>query len=220
MEPYLIYLYNKSNESQYFYLFQEQASFDGALGGSKVSSSCLGCLYLAHSCGSQGKFALDSRIFAGAESTMPVPPPKYRSSTTISKTYAFQEVSLSSTPFKNLTKLTIDPLALSEPTEMNDARGTFGIEVPIYNPSQPSKLNCGNAVIFDDGSIVLSSYVPPSPNQTLQYTPKPIYFIKTGYNELGSEIEYDTSGSAKCDFSERNSEITVVYQNNGTFEIN
>jgi hypothetical protein len=139
----------------------------------------------------------------------------------VTSTSAIMPVSLSGPQPLNSTNMTINPLGLSKPTNSDLASGTFGVAVPTYNQTEPAKLYCGNAVKNQDGSIVLSSFVAPFPNQTLTCKSEQIYYVKAGYQAIGSIVEYDitptTTNWAKCDFTSDMSTITVTYKANGTF---
>lgn len=159
--------------------------------GSSILSSCLGCGQVGNydSTKAEITFGLDAQVYAGAISTMaPQPPSQFiamiatsTSRAMVTSTSAAQPVSLSGTQPMNATKMTINPLGLTTPTTMDTLpQGAFAVAVPTYNQTVPPKLYCGNAVINQDGSIVLSSYVAPPPNQTLVCTPKQIYFVGLG----------------------------------------
>ena len=138
----------------------------------------------------------------------------------VTSTSAIMPVSLSGPQPLNSTNMTINPLGLSKPTNSDLASGTFGVAVPTYNQTEPAKLYCGNAVKNQDGSIVLSSFVAPFPNQTLTCKSEQIYYVKAGYQAIGGIVEYDittTTNWAKCDFTSDMSTITVTYMANGTF---
>jgi hypothetical protein len=225
-----ILVQNRSNSPQYFYVVQKQADFSiqGASIGSSMLSSCLGCGQVGNydSTKAEITFGLDAQVYAGAISTMaPQPPSQFiamiatsASGAMATSTSAAQPVSLSGTQPMNATRMTINPLGLSTPTTMDTLpQGAFAVAVPTYNQTDPPKLYCGNAVINQDGSIVLSSYVAPPPNQTLVCAPKQIYFVGLGYQPIGGSVVYNPSNSATCDFSSGLSTITVTYNNNGTF---
>ncbi|MFZ9789362.1 MAG: hypothetical protein ACO3C3_13535, partial [Burkholderiaceae bacterium] len=169
-----ILVQNRSNTPQYFYVVQQQADFSiqGASIGSSKLSSCLGCGQVGNydSTKAEITFGLDAQVYAGAISTMaPQPPSQFiamiatsASGAMVTSTSAAQPVSLSGTQPMHATKMTINPLGLSTPTTMDTlAQGAFAVAVPPYNQTDPPKLYCGNAVINQDGSIVLSSYVAP-----------------------------------------------------------
>ena len=218
---------NTSNTTQYFYLFQQQAVITPA---SSILSSCLGCGQVGNydSTGAQITFSFEAQVYAGAISTMALQPPSqfiamFATSTSganLTSTSAIMPVSLSGSPPWNSTKMTINPLGLSTPTNSDLAPGTFGVAVPIYNQTEPAELYCGNAVKNQDGSTVLSSFVAPFPNQPLTCKSEQIYYVKAGYQAIGSIVEYDittTTNWAKCDFTSDMSTITVTYKANGTF---
>lgn len=218
---------NASNTTQYFYLLQQQAVIKPS---SSILSSCLGCELVGNydSTGAQIAFSLDAQVYAGAKSTMELQPQsKFNaflatstSRANVTSTSAIMPVSLSGPQPLNSTNMTINPLGLSKPTNSDLASGTFGVAVPSYNQTEPAKLYCGNAVKNQDGSIVLSSFVAPFPNQTLTCKSEQIYYVKAGYQAIGSIVEYDittTTNWAKCDFTSDMSTITVTYMANGTF---
>ena len=217
---------NTSNTTQYFYLLQQQAVITPA---SSILSSCLGCGQVGNydSTGAQITFSFDAQVYAGAISTMALQPPSQfiamiatsTSGANVTSTSAIMPVSLSGSQPMNSTTMTINPLGLSTPTNSDLAPGTFGVAVPTYNQTEPAKLYCGNAVKNQDGSIVLSSFVAPIPNQTLTCKSEQIYYVKAGYQAIGSIVEYDitTTNSAKCDFTSDMSTVTVTYKANGTF---
>lgn len=218
---------NTSNTTQYFYLLQQQAVIKPP---SSILSSCLGCGLVGNydSTGAQITFSLDAQVYAGAKSTMELQPQsKFNAflATSTSRanetsTSAIMPVSLSGKQPLNSTTMTIYPLGLSKPTHSGDlASGTFGVAVPTYNQTEPAKLYCGNAVKNQEGSIVLSSFVAPFPNQTLTCKSEQIYYVKAGYQAIGSIVDYDitTTNCAKCDFTSDMSTITVTYMANGTF---
>jgi|694.fasta_scaffold15146_5 hypothetical protein len=218
---------NASNTTQYFYLLQQQAVIKPS---SSILSSCLGCELVGNydSTGAQIAFSLDAQVYAGAKSTMELQPQsKFNaflatstSRANVTSTSAIMPVSLSGPQPLNSTNMTINPLGLSTPTNSDLASGTFGVAVPTYNQIEPAKLYCGNAVKNQDGSIVLSSFVAPFPNQTLTCKSEQIYYVKAGYQAIGSIVEYDittTTNWAKCDFTSDMSTITVTYMANGTF---
>ena len=216
---------NTSNTTQYFYLLQQQAVITPA---SSILSSCLGCGQVGNydSTGAQITFSFDAQVYAGAISTMALQPPSQfiamiatsTSGANVTSTSAITAV-LSGSPPLNSTTMTINPLGLSKPTNSDLAPGTFGVAVPTYNQTEPAKLYCGNAVINQDGSIVLSSFVAPFPNQNLTCKSEQIYYVKAGYHAIGSIVEYEITptNSAKCDFTSDMSTITVTYKANGTF---
>jgi len=222
---------NTSNKTQYFYLLQQQAVIKPP---SSILSSCLGCGQVGNydSTGAQVTFNFDAQVYAGAISTMALQPPSQfiamiatsTSGANVTSTSAIMPVSLSGPQPLNSTNMTINPLGLSKPTHSGDlASGTFGVAVPTYTPTtstEPAKLYCGNAVKNQDGSIVLSSFVAPFPNQTLTCKSEQIYYVKAGYQAIGGIVEYDittTTNWAKCDFTSDMSTITVTYMANGTF---
>lgn len=218
---------NSSANPQYFYLFQQQAGF-AFMPSSSVGSSSLGCQQIGNysATGAQICFRFETQIYAGAISTMdPVPPTALVLLITVSPTFAMDTSSTTSQPVTltgaqpmNFTTMSINPLGLSKAT--NDAAqqsGTFAVAVPVYAPTQPPELYCGVAVTTSDGSVVLSSYVAPNPNQTLTCTPHPVYYVKVGYQPTGSVVNYNTSNAARCDFSTGQTSITVTYNADGSF---
>jgi hypothetical protein len=221
---------NTSNTTQYFNQLHQQAVITPP---SSILSSCLGCGQVGNydSTGAQITFSFDAQVYAGAISTMALQPPSQfiamiatsTSGANVTSTSAIMPVSLSGPQPLNSTNMTINPLGLSTPTNSDLASGTFGVAVPTYTPTtstEPAKLYCGNAVINQDGSIVLSSFVAPFPNQTLTCKSEQIYYVKAGYQAIGSIVEYDittTTNWAKCDFTSDMSTITVTYNRDGTF---
>ena len=217
---YSILVRNNSYTTKYFYVFQKQASFLNWTG--KVLSNSLGCQQVGtySATGSNGQFDLDAQVYAGGISTMAPSPPMAPSFANVtSSVSANQLVSLSGTQPKNYTVMSFNPFTLSTPTyHAVLGTGTFAIQVPSYNPIDPPNLYCGVAVIMENSTTVLSSYVAPFPAQTLSCTPFPIYYIKAEYHPSGSTVDYDISNSAKCDFSHGLSTIMVTYNNDGTFD--
>jgi hypothetical protein len=47
--------------------------------------------------------------------------------------------------------------------------------------------------------------------------PKQIFFVKMGYQPVGSTVAYDESNAARCDFTTGYATYTVTYNANGTF---
>lgn len=218
---------NMSANPQYFYLFQQQAGFS-SMSPAMISSSSLGCQEIGNynATGAQICFRLDSQVYAGAISTMePVPPTDMIAMISLSPSLVMETSSSSSQPVTltgtqpmNFTTMSINPLGLSQATNNSSVQsGSFAVDVPSYIPTLPPKLYCGVAVTSSDGRVVLSSYVAPNPNQTLTCTPRPIYYVKIGYQSTGSVVTYDTTNTAKCDFSTGLTSMTVIYNADGTF---
>ena len=220
MAIYSILVRNNSSKTQYFYVFQKQASFSNST--DSILSNSLGCQQVGiySATGSKGQFDLDAQVYAGGISTMaPSPPMASLRANVTSSVSANQLVSLSGTQPKNYTCISFNPFALSTPTyDASLQKDTFAILVPSYTMINPSNLYCGVAVIMENDTTVLSNYVAPLPGQKLSCKPQPIYYIKVGYNPSGSSVEYDINYSAECDFSSGLSTIMVTYNNDGTFD--
>lgn len=118
----------------------------------------------------------------------------------------------------NCTTLTLDPLGLSAPAnQAGVAIGGFGINVPSYTPLPRPELYCGVVALNDNQAIILSSFVAPFPNAVMNCIPKQIFFVKMGYQPVGSTVTYDESNSACCDFTIGYAIYTVTYKADGTF---
>lgn len=229
---YNIILKNMSSTTTSFYLLQQQATFI-ALGSTiqaNSSSIAYGVLSPNNIYGSQLTFSLSSQIYAGAitNSTMA----DLESATAeiymlnaennFGESSAIQPISLTpiSSPANtnNNSSLSLNPLGLSTPCYQDGVpAGSFGVNIPPYSSSAALKLYVGNAVINQDESIILSSFIPPPPNGQIFCAPKPIFFVKVGAEQAGQLIIYDTSNSAECDFTTGYATITVQYNADGTF---
>jgi hypothetical protein len=228
---YQIIVRNLSQATQYFYVFQKQATFQPLVSSGSILCSSLGCQNAANygNSGAQIVFGLDRQIYAGAVSTMaPVPPSQLvvlislpASQPLVSSTTAVRPISLTTaTPGSapNCTVLTLNPLALSVPANQSGIPvGAFAMNVPSYTPTPLPELYCGVAALNGDGVNILSSFIAPLPNSTLSCAPEQIFFVKTGYQAVGSVMTYDESNSARCDFSTGFTTITVTYNSDGTF---
>ncbi|ANM14903.1 MULTISPECIES: hypothetical protein [unclassified Rhizobium] len=226
---YQIIVRNLSSVTQYFYLFQKQASFPSLVSPSVLASS-LGCQSVGNytSSGAQINFGLDSQIYAGALSTMAAVPPSQLISlisldatrSIIASTTAHRAITLTTSDGSpnNSTSLTLDPLGLSAPAYQSGVPvGAFAMNVPSYTPSPVPELYCGVAALNNDQAIILSSFIAPAPNAVMSCIPEQVFFVKTGYQPLGSAVSYDETNTARCDFTTGYASFTVTYNANGTF---
>lgn len=229
---YQIIVRNMSAGTQYFYVFQKQAQFQPTVASTDILSSSLGCQSVANyeNSGAQIIFGLGAQIYAGAVSTMaPLPPSLEVASFSltnslmlVSETMAAQPIALTTANGSpsNTTNLTINPLALSKPNYQDATPiGNFTIKIPIYTPASPPQLYCGVASINSDQTIILSSFIAPTPNTPSNCAPKQIFFVKIGYLPAGSRVTYSESNAASCDFTSGATTISVTYNANGTFTI-
>lgn len=231
---YHIIIQNMSAQTMSFYAFQKQASFTDSGAVPSVLSSSLACGSLAphDSSGAQLGFAFDTQNYVGATcSILPSSTPAPSAMTAMasetsaaSEASAVQPINLTtpdpSQSVKNCSTLTISPLGLATPVYQSGlAAGSFGIEIPTFEPESVTDLYCGCATINQDGSIVLSSYIVPLPGGEVGCAPTPYYYVKTGSFPVGEAIPYDTSQSASCDFSGGYSTFDVQYNSNGSFTI-
>ena len=228
---YQIIVRNSSQTAQYFYVFQKRATFQPPTTPGAISSCSLGCQNVGNygSSGAQIVFGLDRQIYAGAISTALPPPPQSTASNSMSTSRflvnistAKQAISLTtdagSNPPTNFTELALNPLGLSEPVYQSGILvGAFAVKVPPYTPTPAPQLFCGVAAVSADQTVILSSFIAPAPNATMSCAPEQIFFVKTGYQPIGSILTYDESNSARCDFTTGFTSITATYNSNGTF---
>ncbi|KPH06539.1 hypothetical protein CO657_27820 (plasmid) [Rhizobium acidisoli] len=229
---YQIIVRNLSQTTQYFYVFQKQAAFPSSLPSpASILSGSLGCQSVGNyaSSGAQINFGLDSQVYAGALST------KQSASSSqlialislnaatrsiVTSTTAARPVALTTADGSpdNSTTLTLDPLGLSAPANQTGiAIGGFGMNVPSYTPLPNPELYCGVAALNSSEAIILSSFIAPTPNAVMNCVPKQIFFVKMGYQPMGSMVAYDESNAACCDFTTGYATYTVTYNANGTF---
>lgn len=229
---YKIIVRNLSQTTQYFYVFQKQATFDPPTGITCIYCSSLGCQNVGNygSSGAQIVFGLDRQVYAGAVSTAPPVPPSQSaaantlrtsrllvSTTTTARSIALTTGTGGDTP-ANFTDLTLNPLGLSVPTYQSGIMvGAFAVRVPSYTPAPFPQLFCGVAALNADQVIILSSFVAPIPSVTVSCAPEQIFFVKTGYQPAGNNIAYDEGNAARCDFTPGFATITATYNANGTF---
>lgn len=228
---YQIIVQNLSQTAQYFYVFQKRATFEPST--STIYCCSLGCQNVGNyvSSGAQIVFGLDKQIYAGAISTAAPPPPPSLSTASVSSgtsrllvsnATTKQAISLTtgtgSNPPTNFTELTLSPLGLSAPIYQSGISvGAFAINVPPYTPAPLPALFSGVAAVNTNQAVILSSFVAPVPNATMSCSPTQIFFVKTGYQPVGSLLTYDESNSARCDFTTGFATIIATYNSNGTF---
>jgi|GEM_PF-3547983 len=225
-----IIIQNQSSQTTSFFAFQKEAWFDdsGATPTILTSSLASGALAPHAASGAQLTFGFDKQVYAGAKSTMTsaamvnfnalISLVSVASST--SQTSAAQPIELTpaSGQSDNFTVMTISPLGLSAPAYQSGLQaGSFGIQVPTYSPAPTPELYCGCAVINQDGSITLSSFIAPMPGSQVDCAPLPVYFVKAGTYTVGEVITYDTTQAAKCDFTQGYSVINVTFNQDGSF---
>lgn len=226
---YQIIVRNQSQTTQYFYVFQKQAAFPSLTSPSILSSS-LGCQSVGNyaSSGAQINFGLDMQVYAGALSTGPAVPPSQfialisldATRSIVSTTTAARPITLttSSGSPDNSTNLSLNPLGLSAPIHQSEVPvGGFAMNVPTYTPMPVPELYCGVAALNNDQAIILSSFVAPPPNVIMSCVPQQIFFVKTGYQPPGSDVSYDETNAARCDFTTGYTTFNVTYNANGTF---
>lgn len=228
---YQIIVRNLSQTTQYFYVFQKQAAFPSSPSPSSILSGSLGCQSVGNyaSSGAQINFGLDSQVYAGAVSTMQsAPSSQYialislnaATLSVVTSTAAARPVALTTASGSpdNSTTLTLDPLGLSVPANQTGIPiGGFAMTVPSYTPLPLPELYCGVAALNSAQAIILSSFVAPAPNAVLSCVPKQIFFVRMGYQPVGSTVTYDESHSACCDFTSGYATYTVTYKADGTF---
>ncbi|GAB2186111.1 hypothetical protein [Roseibium sp. LAB1] len=227
---YQIIIQNLSNTTVSFYAFQQQAGFTNSGANLTVQSSSLatGALAPHATSGSQLTFGFDTQVYAGAVSTntqsgmanFNVLISFSNVQNVVSQTSAVQPIDLTPATGQsnNHTNLSLNPLGLSSAAyQSGPLPGNFGIQVPAFTPAPTPDLFCGCAAINQNGGITLSSFVAPQPNSQLGCAPLPIYFVKVGSHAVGEIITYDTSQSARCDFSQGYSVFNVAYNADGTF---
>ncbi len=227
---YQIIVQNLSQTAQYFYVFQKQATFEPSAG--TIYCCSLGCQNVGNygNSGAQIVFGLDKQIYAGAISTAAPPPPSLATASASSGTSRLlvsnattkQAISLTtgagSNPPTNFTELTLSPLGLSAPTYQSGISvGAFAINVPPYTPAPLPTLFCGVAAVNTNQAVILSSFVAPVPNATMNCSPEQVFFVKTGYQPAGNLLTYDEGNSARCDFTIGFATIIATYNSNGTF---
>lgn len=221
---YTIIVQNMSASTQYFFVFQQQATFTPAVASSSIYSCTLGCQAVGNydSTGAVINFQMGAEIYAGAISTAPPPSPsECEAMVATASTDVVRSIQLatsSSSSALDCTTLTINPLGMSSPVNQSGiATGAFAVKVPSYTPAPSPELYCGLATINGDGTVLLSSYIAPTPNATMSCKPAQIFYVAIGYEEEGSVIAYDTSNAACCDFTTGYTLITVTYNPDGTF---
>lgn len=225
---YKIIIRNMAAQAANFYAFQQQAAFSSSASGTVVYSTCLSTGELAPSdqSGAQLDFAFDAQIYAGAQCRNAMTGSAALSHSflgnTSSLSMAFRAValttSMASDNSTNFVKLSVNPLGLSAPFHQEGlAAGFFGLQVPTFAPGSVQGLQCGCAVINQDESITLSSFVAPPPATNLYFAPMETYYVKIGSFSVGQVVNYDTANSARCDFSNGASVIAVSYGSDGTF---
>ncbi|WP_254701535.1 hypothetical protein [Neorhizobium galegae] len=228
---YQIIVRNLLQTTQYFYVFQKQAAFPMLPSLYPILSGSLGCQSVGNyaSTGAQINFGLDSQVYAGALSTRAAVSPSRliallsQNAATLSvvgSTSAFRPITLTTVEGSpdNCTTLTLDPLGLSAPAnQAGIAIGGFGINVPSYTPLPHPELYCGVVALNNNQAIILSSFVAPVPNAVMNCIPKQIFFVKMGYQPVGSTVAYDESNTACCDFTTGYATYTVTCNANGTF---
>ncbi|WP_371348158.1 hypothetical protein [Ancylobacter sp. IITR112] len=230
---YKIIVKNMTSNNASFYVFQRQASFTGSGSGATVYSSSLATGQLAPSAssGAQLEFGFDIQVYAGAVCRNPTTSLAVKSANTLTST-AFNTASLSAAvqPISlttvgvntsaNYTNLLLNPLGLSAPyNQAGLSVGCFGFQVPIFGPSDVEDLFCGCAMINQDSSIVLSSFLTPKPSSQLYCAPLPIFYVKIGAIPVGQIIIYDTGNAGPCDFTSGARVISVEYNPDGTFTV-
>lgn len=227
---YQIIVRNLSQTTQYFYVFQKQASFPSVTSPSVLTSS-LGCQSVGNyaSSGAQINFGLDSQIYAGALSSMQSAPSSQlialialdaTTRSIVTRTTAARAITLTTASGEptNCTTLTLDPLGLSAPAYQSGVPvGAFAMNVPTYTPLPVPELYCGVAALNNDQAIILSSFVAPVPNAVMSCIPQQIFFVKTSYQPAGTVVPYDEANAARCDFTTGYGTYTVTYNANGTF---
>lgn len=230
---YKIIVKNMASNNASFYAFQRQAGFTGSGSGATVCSSSLATGQLAPNAnsGAQLEFGFDTQVYAGAVCRNPTTSFIVLSANAFAST-AFNTASLSAAaqPISltaagtntsaNYTNLSLAPLGLSAPYNQSGLSvGCFGFKVPTFAPSDVQDLYCGCAMLNQDDSIVLSSFVSPQPSSQLYCAPQPIFYIKIGAIPVGQIITYDTGNAGQCDFTSGARVISVQYNPDGTFTV-
>ncbi|MGR4846806.1 hypothetical protein ACIPSK_30055, partial [Rhizobium sp. LARHSG275] len=72
---------------------------------------------------------------------------------------------------------------------------------PSYTPLPHPELYCGVVALNNNQAVILSSFVAPVPNAVMNCIPEQIFFVKMGYQPVGSTVAYDESNAACCDFT-------------------
>lgn len=223
---YTIVVRNMSATTQYFHVFQQQATFHPAVAASSILSGSLGCQAVGNydATGASIDFEMGAEIYAGAISTAPAVPPsrsaRARTMVKVASTNVVRAIDLASgsTTALDCTTLSVSPLGMSSPVNQTGiAEGAFGVNVPSYTPTPDPQLYCGLATINGNGSVLLSSYIAPPPNATMTCAPTQIFYVKTGYKADGDVVAYDTTNAASCDFTTGYTRMNVTYNANGTF---
>lgn len=228
---YNIIIKNMSSTMTSFYVFQIQSTFSNAGTSPSVKSSSLatGALSPYNNYGSQLNFSFDAQVYAGAKSNNTAASSQALNAklsmasvaNTVSEASAVQPIDLTTTSgssVNNFSNLSVSPLGLSAAAyKSGPVAGSFGIQVPSYTPSSSLKLYIGNAVINQDGSVILSSFIPPPPSSQPYCSPKAIYYVGSGAQAAGQIITYDTSNTGTCDFTTGYQTITVQYNSDGTY---
>lgn len=224
---YTILVRNNATSQQYFNVYQRQASFGPAGSFTSIYSNSLGCQVVGNyaQTGAQIRFSFDGPVYAAALSTMPAPPPsafinaRSASRQVVTSSLATQSVDISGagTP-ANCTNLSVSPLGLSAPAYSAAVpSGSFGINVPSFNPTPNPQLFCGVAMDTTDIGPVLSSYISPAPSSLMTCAPQPKFYVQTGYIPTGQPITANAVNAALCDFTPGYLSYTVIYNANGTF---
>jgi hypothetical protein len=229
--PYQIIVQNAAATALSFYAFQQQAAFEDSQSTLTISSSALAAGELApySTSGSQLTFTFSAQNYAGAKSDIPyataVKDAGLRSTRTnvlmSSEASALQPIQLSAsgTP-ANASTLSVSPLGLSPAAYQPDVPiGYFAISVPTFSNSTAPNLCCGCAAVNQNGIFVLSSFLSPLPNSTVNCAPVPIFYVKMGKCTVGEVIAYSTMQSGECNFTSGVQTIKVVYNSDGTFTV-
>ena len=213
---------NHSNSTQNFFFFQQQSTYRVA--GEQYSTSLgTGKLASHSSSGSQLSFSVGSEIYAGAQkprcnrlSLIP----ELSSGDDNTNRFEYQAVQrVNLTGEMNSSNLTVDPFGLSPAQTAPDIEpNRFGIVIPAFMPF-PHRIECGVAVDIYDNSLILSNFVDAPPNQIVECSPYPTFYVAVGNPPAGALINYGASMkiAAKCDYLSGIDTIIVVYDINGKF---
>jgi hypothetical protein len=214
---YVLLVNNHSTGNEQFFCYQEAPKCSSTV--STVVCCSLGTNNVSPN--AQWKCEIDRDVYAAAEGRDPIPilVPGQILVTTTTIVKQRVQVSNSDPAAKNYTKMSINPLALSEPINQSDIPpGSFRVWIPSYVPTSQYYFNVGSPETNELGEDFLKWYITAPPAQNVDFQPEPIYYVSIGAVPQGKPIPSSGGTSlARCAFGNNISVISATYTADGSW---
>jgi hypothetical protein len=217
---YLITVENHSPSAQNFFFFQEPAVYSG---GSKVFINSISNKKLpAYDPKEQTQiqFNLIKQYSAGVQEQLS--PPKIG----VAQTGLISQVQIDITEVgkttNNCTEVVFDELYLTPPKNEDGVQnGAFRIKTPSFNPNEHC-INVGLGGINDKQNVILTSFINGEPNKNVDVQPIMKFYINVGDYIAGCTVNFTTSSrnAALCDATDGKTNFKVIYNADGTWDVN